>query len=453
MTLGSSVSRFRLHFKSKDKISSRKKKQAEYLGCCLDAMNVQIKKKFILSIQYLEDAPGLPERETSAVVDKLRAAADRLPISHLLIGWHLPPRLLYACRKEAERLGMRFLRWHPLLTGDDVFLPESSHQVIGVSGHKVPGYRDKSEFTFVCPNHPEVREAASGRIEALLKEGLYQGFFLDRVRFPSPTRNPLDDLGCFCEHCRLRAATIELDLEQVRNTIIDLDQTSKGRFSLMQILLGGMAQGLPNEATALLLAFLKFRSQSMNDFVNMISKSLKQAGLEIGLDCFSPCLTGMVGQDLHSLGPCADWIKVMSYAHTRGPAGIPFELTGIFDYLSTNTDLEPSRILRWISDTIDIPLPSTRQALEYNGISSEALELELRRSVQASLSPILAGFELMEIESIAELNDTQILSDLDAVRRAGVRGLSISWDLWDIPLERLSLVSRKFPMFSPKTGN
>jgi hypothetical protein len=164
-------------------------------------------------------------------------------------------------------------------------------------------------------------------------------------------------------------------------------------------------------------------------------------------------LAGLVGQDLHSLGPYADWIKVMSYAHTRGPAGIPFELTGIFDYLSTNNDLEPSQILRWISDTITIPLPSTRRALEDFGISSEALELELRRSLQANTSTILAGFELMEIEGIAELNDSQILSDLDAVRRAGVSGLSISWDLWDIPLERLSLVSRIFPLLSPKTGN
>ena len=416
-------------------------------------MNTQNYKKFILTIQYLDDAPGLAERETSAVVEKLRAAADCLPISHLLIGWHLPPRLLDACRKEAERLGMRFLRWHPLLTGDELFPPRPSHQIIGVSGYRVAGYLDRPEFTFVCPNNPEVQESASGRIETLLKEGLYQGFFLDRVRFPSPTKNPLDDLGCFCEYCHQKAAAFGLDLKQVRNTINSMDQTSEGRFSLMQVLLGGMAPGLPTETSGLLAAFMKFRSQSVTDFVMMVSKSIKKAGCEIGLDCFSHCLTGLVGQDIQTLSPCADWIKVMSYAHTRGPAGIPFELTGIFDYLSTSSNLEPSRILRWISDVIAITLPSTRRALEQKGISSISLELELRRSVQASLSPILAGFELMEIEGIAELNDKQILSDLKAVRRAGVGGLSISWDLWDIPLERLSLISRIFPLLSTKTGN
>jgi hypothetical protein len=415
-------------------------------------MDSRLKQRFIISLQYLEDTPDLLERETAVVVDKLRAAADCLPISHLLIGWHLPARLLDACRMEAEHLGMRFLRWHPLLTGDDVFQPRSSYQVIGASGHKVPGYCGKSEFTFVCPNHPEVREAVSRRLENLLQEGLYHGFFLDRIRFPSPTINPLGDLGCFCEHCRLRSAAIGLDLEQVRKVIVGLDQTAQGRLSLMQILLGGVAPALSKETTGLLLAFLKFRTQSVNDIVIMLSKSLKHAGVEIGLDCFSLSLAGMVGQDLGALSACADWIKVMSYAHTRGSAGIPFELLGFFDYLSIINDLDPSRILGWISDAIAIPLPATRQALEQKGISSISLEEELRRSVQASLAPVLAGFELVQIEGVTELNDTQILADLDAVRRAGVAGLSISWDLWDIPLERFDLIFRIFPSISTTPG-
>jgi hypothetical protein len=409
-------------------------------------------QRFLISLQYLEDTPDLLERETAAVVDKLRAAADCLPISHLLIGWHLPARLLDACRMEAEHLGMRFLRWHPILTGDDVFQPRSLNQVIGASGQRVPGYCGRSEFTFVCPNHPEVQEAISRRLENLLQEGLYHGFFLDRVRFPSPASKPLDDLGCFCEHCRLRAAASGLDLEQVRKTIVGLDQTAQGRLALMQILLGGAAPALSKETTGLLLAFLKFRTQSVTDIVIMQTKFLKDAGVEIGLDCFSPSLTDMVGQDLSALSACADWIKVMSYAHTRGPAGIPFELLGFFDYLSTINDLDPSRILGWISDTIAIPLPATRQALEQEGISSISLEEELRRGVQASLAPVLAGIELVQIEGVTDLNDSQILADLEAVRGAGVAGLSISWDLWDIPLERLDLVSRIFPSLSTTPG-
>jgi hypothetical protein len=406
----------------------------------------------VITLQYLEDAPDLPERDTVAVVEKLRAAVDRLPISHLLIGWHLPMHLLEACRAEAQRLGLRFLRWHPLLTGDAVFQPQPEWQVIGASGRKVPGYRGMPEFTFVCPNHPEVRSAISGRLEDLLKEGIYQGFFLDRVRFPSPALHPPDYLGCFCKHCRIRAAATGLDLERVQKVVVELDRSTGGRLSLMQVLLGGAAPALSMDIAGLLNAFLEFRRQSVNDFVSMLSRLLRGAGMEIGLDCFSPGLVGMVGQDLGALDASADWIKVMSYAHTRGPAGIPFELLGLFDYLSTPTGLVPSLILRWMSDALATALPATRQALEKDGLSSTSLETELRRGVQASSIPVLAGFELVQIEGVAELKDAQILADLQAVRRAGVAGLSISWDLWDIPLERLELVRRTFPDNLPFYG-
>jgi hypothetical protein len=396
----------------------------------------------VISLQYLEDKPDLPERDIPAVAAKLQAAADRLPISHLLIGWHLPARLLEACRKEAERQGMRFMRWHPLLTGDDLFHPGSKCQVIGARGHTVPGYQGKPEFTFACPNHPEVQEALSQRMEELLKEGVYQGFFLDRIRFPSPAAHPLDDLGCFCEHCRTKAAAAGLDLEQVRKTIMELDETSPGRQSLVRTLISAAHAHPAGERRRSLQDFLEFRKQSVNDLAAMLCQTLRHAGMEIGLDCFSPSLACMVGQDLGALSDHVDWIKVMSYAHTRAPAGIPYELSVFSDYLTRAGDLPPARLLDWISNTIDLPLPATRRLLEKNGISSTALEKELRRGVQACRVPLLAGIELVQIEGVTALDDEQITSDLEAARRAGTAGLSISWDLWDIPLERLDLVNR-----------
>ena len=80
-------------------------------------------KTNLITIQYLENSPEISQLELKLVVNKLRAAAERLPITHLLIGWQVPMPLLEACRKEAERLGIRFLRWQPLLTGDGVLQP------------------------------------------------------------------------------------------------------------------------------------------------------------------------------------------------------------------------------------------------------------------------------------------------------------------------------------------
>ncbi len=111
----------------------------------------------MITLQYLEDAPDLPGRDTAAVVDRLRLAADLLPFTHLLIGWNLPIRLMEACRREAERLGIRFLRWHSLLAGDAAFQSRPEWQVIGAAGHKVQGYRNMPELSF--PIQPSSRRS------------------------------------------------------------------------------------------------------------------------------------------------------------------------------------------------------------------------------------------------------------------------------------------------------
>jgi hypothetical protein len=82
----------------------------------------------IITIQYLEAAPELGDLDACMVAEKLEAAFERLPFSHLLIGWELPQTLLEACRLRAEKLGLRFLRWHPLLTGDGTLTPQPAWQ-------------------------------------------------------------------------------------------------------------------------------------------------------------------------------------------------------------------------------------------------------------------------------------------------------------------------------------
>jgi hypothetical protein len=390
----------------------------------------------ILTLQYLEDAPDLDQLDENAVVEKLRRAADILPITHLLIGWRLPPRLLEACRNEAGRRGMRFIRWHPLLAGDGSFQPRRPWQVINLQGQPVRGFQDMPEFTFVCPNHPAVQDGIQQRIAGLLDEGLYQGFFLDRIRFPSPAAGLSDNLGCFCPCCIEKGATGGLDLAQLQRSLLRLIDRPGGRRRLVEALLGGYPVAeLPD-----LARFLDFRRQSVTDFIATLAGQLRASGMEIGLDCFSPCLAGMVGQDLAAVSRLADWIKLMSYAHTLGPAGLPFELLGLYDELTQAAGLGESAALACLGQAGSLRLPATRQDLERQGLSPQALESELRRGVSACTAPALAGFELVEIEGVTQLNPAQISAGLAAVRRAGVAGLSISWDLRHIPLDRLEQV-------------
>jgi hypothetical protein len=54
---------------------------------------------------------------------------------------------------------------------------------------------------------------------------------------------------------------------------------------------------------------------------------------------------------------------------------------------------------------------------------------------------LLAGIELVEISETSELTASQIEDDLRAVKSIQIDGISISWDLWHIPLKRLEIVS------------
>ena len=104
----------------------------------------------LISVQYLEDGPGVRAIPPAAARSKLRAAAEHLPISMVRVGWNLPPALRDACGEEARRTGARFDRWHPLRTGDGVLAP-------------------RREW-------PAVLEGIGMRLSAALDGGIYDGF-------------------------------------------------------------------------------------------------------------------------------------------------------------------------------------------------------------------------------------------------------------------------------------
>jgi len=398
----------------------------------------------MLTIQYLEDSPDLAQLDQKLVVNKLRAAAERLPFTHLLIGWRVPLPLLKACRTEAERLGIRFLRWQPLLTTDKDFQSDPTWQTEGLTGGKVAGYRGMPEFTFFCPNHPAMQDAIYEHLDKLIHQGIYQGFFLDRARFPSPSADPINNLACFCEHCQRKAAEDGMDLEGIRQEILRNTLEPEGRIALVKALLAGKPEPEQAEQSSGLGQFLAFRKRSVQDILTLISQALREARLEIGLDSYSPSLTHMVGQELKTMSVRVDWIKLMTYAHTLAPAGIPFELSGLLHYLSTTTHLGEEQALELMGQTIGLPLPTSFGSLKEEGLSPLALEKEAKFGVDACSVPALAGMELVEFEGVTRLIPDQIRADLMAIKRAGSAGLAISWDLLHIPLDWLVLVRQVY---------
>jgi hypothetical protein len=199
---------------------------------------------------------------------------------------------------------------------------------------------------------------------------------------------------------------------------------------------------LDNSACHLLTRYFLFRNESIARFTAEVSKKLRDAGMEIGLDCFSPSLAYLVGQNLGMLGKSSDWIKIKSYAHTNGPAGIPYELLGLLDTLMNTFGVAEKDAIVLLTEITGLPLPESRELLEKEGLSSQALFKEVERGVSATSTPILAGFELVGDKKVSHLSASKIETNLKAIKKANPQGIAISWDLLKITDEKLELFAR-----------
>ena len=391
-----------------------------------------------IAIQYLEGLAHIPVEKAR---NKLRAAFDILPIAKVLLGWNLPEPLVTMCAEECKKNGTSLYRWQPLLTSDGNFKPAPEWYTIGFNNKPVPGFQQLPEFTFACPNRPEVKEAVHNNLKQLIDSGPYRGVFLDRIRFPSPTAAPEQHLACFCKECEKKAASQGLDFKLVHKGIASLLSDTAGIKTLIHLLFN---PEFPANETDIELkavhAFLSFRAESITNFVKDVYLEATKKGLSVGLDCFSPALTWTVGQDLSSLTACSDWIKIMSYAHTFGVAGLPFEFIHIIKWLIKEKRFSEPEAIQLLSEATHLPFPATIKEIREKGFSPETLSIETKRALHAGNKNCLTGIELVDEEEVTNLTTEQITADLESFHDASASGLVLSWDLWFIPLERLELV-------------
>jgi hypothetical protein len=383
----------------------------------------------VLTVQYLEGGRDWTGTDPAAVSARLRDAFARLPIDAVAVGWGVPSRLIEACAEESSRAGAALYRWHLLLAGDGTFAAEPEWRVVGLGGEPIPGYQRLDEFTFACPNNPAGRAAVLEHVGAIARERPWGGLMLDRMRFPSPALDPATHLGCFCRHCERAAAEHGLDLAEMRAELMGMLTMREGRHRMASELLAGTA------------GLFRFRAASIASLIAEVADVLHATGQKLGLDCFSPSIAPMVGQDLSDLGQLADWVKVMTYGHALGPAGIPFELAALADWLVDSGTADEGAAMRLLEDATGLPLPPTVARLRRDGIPPAGLAAEARRARAATSVPALAGIELVDVPGQCELSERQIRADLAAFRSAGLDGLALSWDLWRTPPARLELVA------------
>jgi len=363
---------------------------------------------------------------------------ERIPVKRVLLGWNLPEVVTAACATECQRQGVELYLWQPLLTGDGDFSPALEWATVNLDGNPVPGHGGLAEFTFICPNHPEAAAATLEHLERMVQPRYFNGVFLDRIRYPSPANAPEQALACFCPSCQRSAELAGIDLGRIQAVLRAQLTSPEGRRWLAAGLLTGSSSG--GSRSVSLTEFLNFRAVSITTLVAQATKLVHQRGLQVGLDCFTPTLAPMVGQDLRALSRCADWIKVMTYLRAYGPATIPFELLGMANWLVT-AGMSEMDALYYLGAASDWSLPGSFTVVRYGGLGEAILTNEIQRARAAVDCELLAGIELVEMAGISELRENQIQADLRALAASGPDGLALSWDAWLIPSQRLDLVA------------
>ena len=394
-----------------------------------------------ISIQYLEGGSRAGAVSPREARGRLRIAFEDLPLAMVLLGWDLPLRVVEACAEECALQGADLYLWQPLLTAHGSFQPDPAWYVVALNGHPVVGYAQRPEFTFVCPNRPDAREGVLHHLSAAIAGGFYRGVFLDRIRFPSPAGDLARQLGCFCDACREVSRQAGFDLSTVRQALLSLLASREGRHASIRRLLSASSVQEPQGPLQSLEHLMQFRQRSISAIVKEAAEIAIAGGLRVGLDCYTPTLARMVGQDLPALATHCDWIKVMTYVRAYVPASLPFEILGLADWLMGSGGESELAAMSCLAEATGWPLPACREEVRHGGLSPSILTEEVRRGRVSYAHPLLAGIELVEIPGVAEFSADQIRIDAEAVLAGAPDGIVLSWDLMYMSANRLRLAN------------
>ncbi len=394
-----------------------------------------------ISVQYLEGGADARRISPEAARMRLHDALERVPFSRVLLGWDLDSRVIEVCAETCARHRCELYLWQPMLTGHDRFVADPDWRVVGLRGDPVVGPLGKAEFTFLCPNRKPVRDTTIQCMSEALETGYFDGVFLDRIRFPSPANDFAAQFGCFCDACRLAAREAALDLGAVQRALSRLIETVGGRHAVISEMLAASPAPEADEEVDLLRRMLAFREQSIALFVAKAAQLARRMNLKVGLDCFSPTLARMVGQDLALLDVEADWIKVMTYARAFAPASLPYELTGLANWLMDVQGETEQKALACLAEATGWALPDSGAVLSDGSLPASVLTHEIKRGRAAGLQHLLAGIELVEIPDLVRLTTEQVRADAQAVRAGGPDGVVFCWDLARMPSERVELAA------------
>lgn len=407
-------------------------------------------KKWIGTQIVLNNTPNNYLHKNDNLKRKLAKAKDALDLDALLVWSDINKKDLDLVREICTDFKIKTYLWYPILADISAFKIEQEQAVEtfnGLHGYGRNGCWDKlgkgeEDFLFLCPNDEQNIRQIFNQYQNKIIESSFDGVFLDRIRFPSPSNGFEALFSCFCKSC-LNKFYINYgeDLESYRNQA----KTIFKRFKTIDVNYLQTCQSFSDIIIRDdLEKFFDFRKQKIYRVLKMFADKARQMGKLVGIDLFAPSLAPLVSQDYQLLAKTCDWIKPMIYCHTSSPAGFPLELYCILRaILDINPALDEGQLIQAVSRIIGVDLPTQLNGLLKNGVSEHIICVEMQKIRKLNLPEkvdIYIGLEAVQIPGLCNIDKSILKKYLESVIEEDIKGILLSWNLLKIPDENLKFV-------------
>ncbi|MDD5014480.1 MAG: hypothetical protein PHW73_05185 [Atribacterota bacterium] len=409
-----------------------------------------MKQKWIGTQVVLINKPDHNLYKNDNLKRKLATAKESLESDALMVWPDLNKKNLDLVREICRDFKIKTYLWTPVLADILCFKIEQEQAVetfdrlhgFGRNGCWDKLGKGEEDFLFLCPNDEEHMKPILDQYQSTIKESEFDGVFLDRIRFPSPSNGFEALFSCFCKYCLNKFYTKYSEgLENYRYQVKAVFE----KFKTIDISYLRTCQSLSDIIIQEnLKKFYDFRKQNIYQVVKIFADKAKQMGKLVGVDLFAPSLAPLVSQDYWLLAKTCDWIKPMIYGHASVPAGLPLELYCFMKaILNMNPALDEGQLTREISRIIGVDLPTQINDLLKNGVSEKIICSEMQRIKELDLTEsvnIYVGLEAVQIPGLCNITAKILKKYLKSVTEAEVKGIILSWDLLKIPDENLKIV-------------
>ncbi|GAG32818.1 unnamed protein product, partial [marine sediment metagenome] len=233
---------------------------------------------------------------------KLATVKEALNLDALMIWSDIGKKNLDLVRKICIEFKIKTYLWYPILADTSGFKVEQEQSVETfdrLHGYGRNGCWDKlgkgeEDFLFLCPNDEEHIRRIFDQYQNKIKESDFDGVFLDRIRFPSPSNGFELLFSCFCKPCLDKFYNkYSEDLENYRYQA----KTVFEKFKAIDINYLQICQSFSDIIIRdNLEKFYDFRKQNIYQVVKIFANKAKHMGKLVGVDLFAPSLAPLVSQ-------------------------------------------------------------------------------------------------------------------------------------------------------------